>query len=61
MTFQTAYLEVDDNAKNEDSREEAHEVGKILTVESLTESLDLVSARCQQVEQSDNGTLELSS
>jgi hypothetical protein len=54
-------LEIDDNYKNQDSGQKISQVGKILTVESLTNCLDLVGSRNEEVEKSNDSTLELSS
>ena len=57
--YMHAYLEVDDNAKDEDGCHEAHEVGEVLPVEGFLDATDLVRARGQQVEESDDRTLKL--
>lgn len=52
-------LEVDDDSEDEDGGHQVHEVGQVLAVESLTESADLVVAGGEQVEESNDGSLEL--
>ena len=47
----TEALEVDDDAEDEDRSTEVHQVGKILVVEGLPESVDLVLAGGEQEEQ----------
>ena len=51
-------LEVYHHSKDEDCCEEVHQVGEVLSVESLPESPDLVLPGGQEVEQSDHGALE---
>ena len=53
-------LKVNDNDKDKDSGEKVGQVGKILTVEGLFESANLVVAGDEQVEKSNNGSLEFS-
>lgn len=53
-------LEVYDNGKDEDCRDKVHEVGQVLSVEGLSQSSHFISTSCQQVEQSNNGSLKLS-
>ena len=50
-------LEVDDDAEDEDRSTEVHQVGKILAVEGLPESVDLVLAGGEQEEQGDEGAV----
>mmetsp|Transcript_50744 Transcript_50744/g.100971 ORF Transcript_50744/g.100971 Transcript_50744/m.100971 type:complete len:584 (-) Transcript_50744:49-1800(-) len=52
-------LEVDDDKEYEDGRHEVGEVGQILTVKCLLDTLPLVSTRDNQVEESDESALEL--
>ena len=55
-------LEVDDDSKNNDSREQAHDVGKPLSPESLlTQHTTFIMPREQKVEQRNNGTFKLES
>lgn len=56
----TETLEVDDDDEDEDSGEQVEDVRQVLAVESLLESADLIGTSDQQVEQSNDGTLELS-
>jgi len=53
-------LEVYDNSKDEDCRDEVHKVGQVLSVEGLSQSSHFISTSGQQVEQSNNGSLKLS-
>ena len=53
----TEALEVDDDAEDEDRSTEVHQVGKILAVEGLPESVDLVLAGGEQEEQGDEGAV----
>ena len=53
------HLEVDDYTEDEDGGEEIHEVGEVLPVEGLSQGPDLVLARGEEVEQRDDGPLEL--
>ena len=55
------HLEVYDHTKDEDSGHEVHEVGQVLPVESLPQSPDLVLPGGEQMEQSNQSTLKLSS
>mmetsp|Transcript_57425 Transcript_57425/g.128203 ORF Transcript_57425/g.128203 Transcript_57425/m.128203 type:complete len:393 (-) Transcript_57425:510-1688(-) len=52
-------LEVDDDKEDEDGGHDVCQVGQILPVEGLFESAPLVWSREQQVEESDESTLEL--
>ena len=52
-------LEVDDDQEHDDGREQVCDVGQRRAVERLLQRLDLVAARQQQVEQRDDGPLEL--
>ena len=52
-------MEVYDDAEDEDGGHEVHEVGQVLPVEGLPESSDLVLPGCQEMEESDHGSLEL--
>eukprot|EP00959_Pyramimonas_sp_CCMP1952_P176243 3682721-Pyramimonas_sp.AAC.2 len=60
VTFQSAHLEVDHDEEDEDGGQEVGHVRKVLSVERLLQRADLVSAANQQMEQSDDGTLQLS-
>mmetsp|Transcript_17262 Transcript_17262/g.50153 ORF Transcript_17262/g.50153 Transcript_17262/m.50153 type:complete len:262 (-) Transcript_17262:361-1146(-) len=53
-------LEVDDHDEYQHRRHEVGQVGKILAVQRLLESADLVSAGDEQMEECDDGALELS-
>lgn len=55
----TETLEVDDNAKDENGGQQVHDVGEVLAVEGLLQGTGLVGAGEEQVEESDQGTLEL--
>jgi hypothetical protein len=55
-----AYLEVNDDKDDDDSRDEVADVGRVLAVESLLDSEHLVGLGEEEVEQGDDGTLELS-
>ena len=52
-------LEVYHHSEDEDGGEEVHQVGKVLPVESLPESPDLVLPGGQEMEEGDHGSLEL--
>ena len=54
----TESLEVYDDCKDEDCGQQIHQIGQVLTVESFTESSNLVLTSGQKVEQSDDGTFE---
>mmetsp|Transcript_14521 Transcript_14521/g.24067 ORF Transcript_14521/g.24067 Transcript_14521/m.24067 type:complete len:368 (+) Transcript_14521:211-1314(+) len=56
----TPSLEVDNDDKDQDGSHEVGQVRKILTVESLTKSTDLVVTGDEKMEQGDDGTFELS-
>lgn len=56
---QFKYLEVDDDNKHEGGGQQVGAVGEILTVESLPQSSALVRLGDQQVEQSNDCTLEV--
>lgn len=55
----TETLEVDDSGENEEGREQVHDVGEVLAVERLLESALLVVPGKEEVEQGNDGTLEL--
>ena len=55
------HLEVYDHTEDEDSGHEVHEVGQVLPVEGLPQSPDLVLPGGEQMEQSNQSTLKLSS
>lgn len=57
----TESLEVDNHSENEESSHQVHQVWKVLAVESLTKSTDLVRAGGEKVEESDDGSFELGS
>ena len=52
-------MEVDDNSKDKDSGHEVGQVGQVLSVEGFPQSADLVLSGGQQVEEGDDGALEL--
>lgn len=54
-------LEVYYYSKNEDGGEQVHQVGQVLTVESLTESSDFVLSGGQEMEQGDYSSFEFGS
>jgi len=53
-------LEVDDDGKNNDSREQAHDVGKPLLPEGLMQRTTFIMPRKQEVKQCNDGTFKLS-
>ena len=55
----TEALEVDDNGEDEHGGEQVGQIGQVLAIEGLLERAHLVVARGQQVEESDDGALEL--
>mmetsp|Transcript_18868 Transcript_18868/g.34041 ORF Transcript_18868/g.34041 Transcript_18868/m.34041 type:complete len:400 (-) Transcript_18868:397-1596(-) len=57
----TPTLEIDDNHKDQDSREKVGQVGKILTVECLTKSSNFIITGDKKMEESNDSTFELSS
>mmetsp|Transcript_17052 Transcript_17052/g.29342 ORF Transcript_17052/g.29342 Transcript_17052/m.29342 type:complete len:323 (-) Transcript_17052:390-1358(-) len=54
-------LEVDDDHEDEDGGGEVGEVGQVLAVDGLLDGADLVVARDEEVEERDDGALELGS
>mmetsp|Transcript_1937 Transcript_1937/g.5612 ORF Transcript_1937/g.5612 Transcript_1937/m.5612 type:complete len:425 (-) Transcript_1937:27-1301(-) len=54
-------LEVDDDGEDEDGGGEVGKVGEVLAVDGLLEGADLVIAGDEEMEESDDGSLELSS
>jgi hypothetical protein len=52
-------LQVDDSGEDEEGSQKVHDVGEVLAVEGLVQSTLLVGPGEEQVEQGDNGTLEL--
>lgn len=52
-------LEVDDGREDQKGGQEVHDVGKVLAVEGLPQGTLLVLPRQQEMEESDNGSLEL--
>lgn len=52
-------LKVNDSGENQESGQKVHDVGEILAVESLLQSTLLVGPGQEQVEESNDGTLEL--
>ena len=57
----TPSLEVDDNDKDEDGGHQVGQVGQVLPVEGLADGADLVLAGNEQMEKSNDGSLELGS
>lgn len=55
------YLEIDDNECHYHSGEEVAEVWRVLPVDSLLDTIKLVWLSQKEMEQSDDGSLELSS
>lgn len=55
----TEALEVDDSGKDNEGSQKVHDVGEVLAVESFVQSTLLVGPGQQEVEESDDGTLEL--
>lgn len=55
------YLEVYDHAEDDDGSHEVREIGKVLPVEGFPEGPDLILTSGKQMEESDDGTFELSS
>lgn len=52
-------LEVDDSGENDESRQEVHHVRKVLAIEGFLQGTLLVGPGQEEVEQSDDGALEL--
>ena len=52
-------LEVNDDGKNNDSREQAHDIGKPLPPEGLIQCATFITPREQEVEQLNDGTFKL--
>lgn len=52
-------LEVDDGGEDQESGQQVHHVGQVLAVEGLVQGTLLVGPGQEQVEQGDDGTLEL--
>jgi hypothetical protein len=57
--LQTEPLEVDDDQEHHDGGQQVQDVGHVLAVEGFLQGADLVVLRDQQVEQGDDGALEL--
>ena len=55
----TEALQIDDRSKDNQGRNQVHDVGKILPVEGFTEGALLVRPGEQKVEEGDDGALEL--
>ena len=53
------YLKVYNNGKDQDGGHQVHQVGQVLAVEGLPQSLDLVRACSQQMEEGDDGSFKL--
>ena len=56
----TPSLEVDNDNKNQDSRQKVGQVGKVLAVKGFLQSADLVGSGDEKMEQSNDGSLEFS-
>ena len=54
-------MEVDNDEEHSDSCHQVHQVGEVLSVESLTETPNFVGSGGKEMEESDNGSLELGS
>ena len=52
------YLEVYDNAKDEDGSHQIHQVRQVLPVKSFTQGSNLVLSGCQKMEQSNDSSFE---
>ena len=52
-------MEVYDDSEDENRGHEVHDVGEVLPVERLAQGPDLVLSGCEQVEEGDDGALEL--
>lgn len=57
--FDTEALEVDDSGEDDESGQQVHNVGEVLSVEGLLQSALLVGPSHEQVEKGNNGTLVL--
>jgi len=57
--FDAESLKVDDDGENNDSREQAHDVGEPLPPEGLAQCTAFVMPREQEMEQRNDGTFEL--
>ena len=55
----TESLEVDNRSKDDNSSDQVHDVGKVLPIESLLQSTGLVRPGQKEMEERNNGTLEL--
>lgn len=55
-----AHLEVYDHSEHKDGGDEVHEVGQVLSVEGLSQGTHLVCAGGQEMEESNDGPLKLS-
>ena len=55
------YLEVDDDEDDKHSCEQVGNIGRVLPVKGLLQGEELVGLRQQEVEQGDDGSLELGS
>lgn len=53
------YLEVDDDEDNDNRGDQVADIGRVLTVEGLLKSKDLVGLGEEEVEESDDGAFEL--
>ena len=57
-TISNTHLEVYNHTKDENSGEQVHQVGQVLSVESFSQGTNLVLSGGQQVEKSDHGSLK---
>ena len=61
ILYDQFYLEVDNHSKDQDCGKEIGQVGQVLPVEGFPQSADLVLSSGQQVEESNDCSLELGS
>lgn len=55
-----SYLEVNNNSKDKDSSHKVHQIRKVLSVESFSQTSDFVGSCGQKMEQCNDGTFKLS-
>ena len=55
------YLEIYDNAKDENCSQQIHQVWKILPIEGFSKTPDFISASCKKMKECNDGTFKLSS
>ena len=60
MSFDITYLEVDNDQNDDNCGDQVGDIWRVLTVESLLQRVDLVLLGAQEVEESDDGSFELS-